>query len=134
MVAWVPCSSLTSVSVPPCAGSAGSDRPQLQPWAHQLEGYFAQLPGVGTAVPATRVQGCAARVTIFEEARAELIPGPTSEIEDAFRAYIDALLALYEECPDNLDRARLLHDRANDKGRSFEDLVNRSLHPPEVRQ
>ena len=107
--------------------SAGSHRPQLQSWAQQLQHDFDQLPAVGTAVPLTRVEGCAAIVTILEEARTTLIPSPTPELEDAFRAYIDALLAFYQECPDNLARARLLHERANDKGRYFEDLVNRSL-------
>src|SRR5262245_44420701 len=70
-------------------GSAGSDRPRLQPWARQLQHYFDQLPGVGTAVPPTRVEGCAARAKIFGEARAKLIPAPTPEIEAAFRAYIE---------------------------------------------
>ena len=108
-------------------GSAGKDRPQLQPWAQQLQQFFDQLPGVGTVAPPTSVEGCAVRVRIFEAARTALIPAPTPDIEDAFRAYIEALLALYQECPDNLDRATLLHDRANDKGRVFEALVNRSL-------
>jgi hypothetical protein len=66
-------------------------------------------------------------VRTFESARRRLLPTPTPELDRAFTAYIDALLLLYGECPEEQARAIALHDRANDLGRPFEALVNRML-------
>jgi hypothetical protein len=112
-------------------------RPEARVWARELDATFRRLPlaeGRPERGPTTAQSTCDRCRAVFESAQARLLPTPTPELDRAFTEYLDALLALYRECPKERGRALELHPQANRLGARFQGLVNRTLDAEAARR
>ena len=102
------------------------DLVSLHDWATQVQLAFLEMPGTtGRAVGSADV--CRKMLELLDFFPGRLLPSPTLELDLLLCTYLDALVALYEECPDDRDRAIALHNSANRHGQRLEKAVNRAL-------
>jgi len=101
-------------------------RPPLGQWALRLQRGFNDLPSK-TGQCRTPQEVCNAAVVVLEALRVAAVPAPDLELEMLALDYLDRLLLLYRECPQDRGRANLLHARADRAGRRLETAINRQL-------
>jgi hypothetical protein len=98
-------------------------------WATHVQLAFLEMPAA-TSRATDPADVCLTVLEFLDAIRGRLLLSPTLELDLLLSTYLDALVALYEECPDERERARTLHDAANRHGQRFERAVNRVLRKP----